>query len=776
MIFRYPANIFMQMGDIPLSLSVGSGVNTWDYGTNGYRDYDSLARLITKDTGTLCTNHISTTTCDSFSSTGDTTDLASYVRYGDDDANGVAFYMGGNTVNTLPQSGQLRMVLNALIATPNGIGRERPESVATVEVARSTPVVGDLDGSGTVLSIQGTLDVINPAETLTTYSGADDDSTFVFPHFKGHMRAIDIAKAAVAAADPAPPTTLAELDAWPTVPVLFDAANGIPSPSLDGCDAADLYTSGCRTVFTTVTAGDNSDVSSRPKQVYFDTSNLDTIKPLLGDSAVTFTDDEAKVLMGRILAGRDDDGDGAYEAALGGVDRSSVAVALENTDFNFSRPAVAYFGALDGMVHAVCAEVKDYCTSLGQELWAYIPRSNLPLMRLNRQRIDGSMTLSDVYGDFDGTGISTFKSILTFQIANPVQVAGIAGQEPAVIAIDVTVPNKPTVLWEVNAPATRGTYELGIGVDTAAGNVSVGGATKNLTFVATTNGGTGGTGALVLGIDTVTGAETWRWEHAYPTRSSGDSGVKVPVDGIPMGVSAYDETGTGRLTHVLVPTLFGQVYKLNAADGSNSLGSGVALFSFSSDLHPIGAPAAVFREQGGSNRLIGVIGSGGYTAPGRSLVWAPDKDYTTGAAVTQYVVGFDLAGSTTVSETTAAFKIALAAGKRIFSQPTIAGDELFFVTETANVNDFGYGASGANTGTVNQFAATGSLTGTPTATATFTARGGSGSVAVDQASGTVVVGGGSPSPGVGTATLDTGTDITVGISVDSTRLLWLRLR
>jgi hypothetical protein len=769
MIIRYPANAFSQFGDLPAAFAVGSSANGWDYDPWGYQHLQSLRRLVSADTGTTCTDRISTTTCDYFGSGGDQVDMAAYARYQDDSQNGIIFYMGGQQVNQSGNASHLRMVLNALIATPQG-SSVPPTASITTEVARSTPVVGSLDGGLTNALYQGTLDVITPAEQVPTFSGAADASTFEFPYFRGHFRAIDVDDIESDANG---------IDFANVATPLWDAADGIPAVTTSGCSTP--FTDSCRTIFTTTAVGNNSSVSSRPNQVYFNTSNASTLASLLSDSNVTLSTADASTLISRVMAGRDN-GSGVYEAKLGGVDRSSVAIVEPNDELGHGdRPAVAYFGALDGMIHAVCAQTGGNCTSVGQELWAYIPRGQLPLLRLNRQRIDGSITVDEVYGDFDSDGTSEYRTVLTFQQGNPAQAAGISGQEPGVVAIDVTDPESPTVLWEVTAPATRGSVELGVGLDTAMGQVNISGTVTHTTFIQSSNGGTGGSGFIVLAINTVTGAEIWRYEHEYPNPRTA-SNPDVPFNGYPIGVSVYDATGAGYITNVLVPSLYGDVWKLDADTGESSIKDvnspfdDLPLFRHSVDLRPISHPPAIFKEKSGS-RLVAVVGSGGYQAIGSTLVWSP-------SSTTQYVVGVDVAGTSTVNETStggAVFSNALSAGERVFAQPTVAGNEIFVVSESANVNQLTYGQSGTNTGTLmrmqlNLPATTGNALGV---TQTTAVSGGSGSAAVNNSTGVAYTGSGTSAKtsNLNSTAFDTGgTDVTTGVANPSgKRIIWLHL-
>jgi len=135
----------MQWGDIPTDFASGT-VSAWRYFTNGAVGYEpshynygaggSLVRLVAEDSdlgaNILCTNHISTATCDIFDNDADADvmECATYLRYEDDYRNGVVFYMGGNNVNGVHS--QLRMILNALVATPAAPWVNPPPPVPTV--------------------------------------------------------------------------------------------------------------------------------------------------------------------------------------------------------------------------------------------------------------------------------------------------------------------------------------------------------------------------------------------------------------------------------------------------------------------------------------------------------------------------------------------------------------------------------------------------------------------------------------------------------------------
>jgi hypothetical protein len=795
-IIRYPSNLFMQVADLQLAFAVGSSVNQWEYTTNGYGPAATLVRLAGEDTGTLCKYHRANLKCDSYP--GDQGDMASYARYQDDLNNGVLFYMAGNQITQGGNMSHLRMVLNSFLALPNGNQDSNASTSTSVEVTRSSPIVGDA-GDGIDALYQGSISVMTPAVAVTRYTGTASDSTFRFPHFTGHFRGIDTDKITDSDQDFA--TLAAVSDA-----LLFDAADGIPATKPAGC-GADEYSAACRTIFTTTTTGDNTSKSNRPSQVALSTTNAaitsNGLAALLNsvytdETGSTFSSTELNTLISRVHAGQYDTGTSTWYAALGGVDRSTAAVIPQSPILGVTRPTMAYFGATDGMIHAVCVDTVGKCTSKGQELWAFMPRQNLPLLFKNHQRVDGSITVDDVYGDFDSDGTAEYKTILTFQVGNNAHEVGDNNVEPGFYALDVTDPTAPVVLWEAAAGHSN-TYDIGIGLETAMGIVNISSVFKSVTFAQTSNGGNGGSGFRIEARDTVTGAFIWANGGLYeqPRRNTvGDplelenDAAQLPATAIPGGVSGFDEKGTGFVTHLVAPSVRGELFVFDADDGVEPMGAGKALFSFSDDYRPIGARPAIMRIKG-SNKFAAVVGSGGYTDPGKSLTWSPDND-PDGAPVVQWVVGvpLDSIGSTspTMSETGTSsvaafggFAYDLTAGERVFAPVTVAGNSFFFSTDTDNVNAADYGL-GAASGKLYQGNMKAAATGTASSLDSVkelgkAVAGGAGAVAVNADGRAVISGAGGVSKQDAQDGYDaTGGDLVTGELSITYRQLWLRLR
>lgn len=107
-----------------------------------------------------------------------------------------------------------------------------------------------------------------------------------------------------------------------------------------------------------------------------------------------------------------------------------------------TRVGTVYFGGNDGMLHAINA-------TNGQERWAYVPTPVLPnLWGLadsaygtgHRYFVDGSPAISDICtANCNDATTAVWKTIL---------VGGLGGGGRGFYALDITVPNSPSLLWE----------------------------------------------------------------------------------------------------------------------------------------------------------------------------------------------------------------------------------------------------------------------------------------------------------------------------------------
>ncbi len=594
-------------------------------------------------------------------------------RWKDNDPQkGPVFYLGGHRYTGDTPAG-VRLVLNTLLNL-EALVVETSDPSTPREVVRSGPMVLPLDHNGTALTtfMQGTKIVYEGTdETQTTYKTAADKDTFNFPYREGHLRAFDTNL--MASNDP---TDYASLGT-----PLWDVADKLPPVNSQACSNLGQ----CRTLWTHTGTGNNV------INTHFDLQNLARFGNFLGVSGTTNKQELVKL----IHEGRRDTFNNR-QAKVGGIDISTMSVIPPSPLAGLStRPTMIYVGGLDGMIHAFCAVGNVApCDASGKELWAYIPRTQLPLLRLNQQGIQGSPIVTDVFGDFDNSGLREWRTIMvvTTGTGDPAD----NSVAPAIIAIDVTDPTKPKVIWEVTTPATRGTNELGQSLRVSMGPVLVSGTLKTAAFVVSNNGGTGASGIYVNAYSLDDGTPLWTrpFTHDYPNPRQ-PSNPSVPKTGIPGGVALVDIDERGSITHVMVPTLYGQLFSLDATDGTNR-NSG-ALFSFSEDFHPIGYAPTIYRESSSSPFYALVISSD--YIDDVNAVWLKKGD-------NHYAVSVKIDASNTPLNETGAdssdrpFTIDLGVDQHGGAQAVVAGDEIIIVTSDQDINNLEYGTG---TGTLVRY-------------------------------------------------------------------------
>lgn len=568
--------------------------------------------------------------------------------YKDDDSNKAnILYIGGHDLSTSVAG--TKMILQTLLQLGDTV-----TPTVTKEVTRSSPVVATISGAPAV--VQGSFESVTPAPAAPTIAnGGTVTDSFQFPAVVGHMRAVAV-------------TNVGSATDFSGLSDIFDAAENIPVNN----NTCTEFTSTCRTVFTNLVGGFN------PPRVFVKTANQATVGPLM---AADLAAAEQSKLIQRTLAGV---GSSTFSSKLGGVDRSTVAVVEQSLVAGTSRPTIAYFGATDGMLHAVCASTGgSLCTTLGTEIWAFLPRTQLPLVRSNATRIDGSPRVIDMFGDFTGSGARTFKTILLFQTGSGDPTSTTI--QPATYALDITDPANPNILWEYDT--------AGKGLTIGAGKVSAAGALKLAAFVETNNGDTTA-GSVLHAINIETGTDLWsRVTFAYPNPPRG-SGTPVPTTGIPGGAVAVDRVGAGFLTDVVYGTLYGDMWQLDAGTGTNKY-AGNPLFRFSSNYKPFGSPPAIY-SNGGS--LLAVMVSGGYAD-----TQAASAQWTTSS---QMAVAVSLGSTGNLTETSGAPGVPWTytlTNEKGFGQALVIGNQIFFTTDTSDVNDAAFGTAGSQTGHAYKF-------------------------------------------------------------------------
>jgi hypothetical protein len=547
----------------------------------------------------------------------------------------------------------------------------------TTEVSRSSPIAATVDG--VEAQYQGTFEETTPAPPVPTVTDSASLAAFEFPYTRGHLHAVNTALLGA--------TTTRFVD-MPIFEVVSNSTCAIP------------FSPNCRTIFTTIAAPSAAGLVQRPDRVFFTAASAGQLQPLL---APALTTSDVEILIERILRGARHKTTGAYKPRLGGIDRSTLAV-IEPSPFvddgsGGERPTMIYVGALDGMLHAFCAEISGPCQAAGQELWAFVPRTQLGRLRSNTQRIDGSIRVADVFDDFDltdGAVQREFRTVLTFQTGSGVPGATDLG--PSILALDVSNPADPKVLWERSTPSSRGEVDQGVGLGLAMGPVRLGSESRNLTFAQTNNGGTGSAGFQLIAIDTATGERVWTFDHQYPAPRSA-ANPAVPASGIPGGPAALDLSQSSFVTHVAVGSLYGDLWVIEA-DGSPLPSQ--PIFRFSSDLHPIGAPPTIYYDLA-SGRYHAVVLSGGYADPNAATWVSLTADQFAVSVVVdppQAIVPMDEVGSSFGENR--AFVINLGSGRLVTAQAIVAGNELFVLADKTDVNLPTYGQT-PDTGSLTRF-------------------------------------------------------------------------
>lgn len=359
-----------------------------------------------------------------------------------------------------------------------------------------------------------------------------------------------------------------------------------------------------------------------------------------------------------------------------------------------------------------------------------------------------------MFGSFGGA--RSLRTVLTFQTGNRAPAAA--------YALDITDPADPEVLWRLDTS--------GPGINTAMGWVRDASSVKPLTFLQFASG-TDVPGFRVVAVDTATGEVEWTYDHAYLAPRT-DGNPEVPTSAMPGGATLLASSGGATVESVLVPSLWGAVYKLDASTGENEYGSD-PLFKFDlEDFHPIGASVAVYRDTD-DGQLRGLIVTGGFADPFEPTgsIWAPDD-------VNQYAVGFPLAPESdavpvtkeqVALDPTLGILIDFGDGQRAFSPAVVAGGEVFITTDTSDVNSADFGSEDGDTGRMWRQRLSGGA-------ATFVnIPSGAASVDVSLSSGAVLTAGGNGVQRTNPPSFETsGASTEVTPESTTSRRLWLRLR
>ncbi len=390
---------------------------------------------------------------------------------------------------------------------------------------------------------------------------------------------------------------------------------------------------------------------------------------------------------------------------LGGIDHSIPAIIGPSSIAGSStRPTVAYFGALDGMVHAILVSGTVSGKNPGDELWAFIPPSQLAKTVAQTGGVDGSPSVGDAF-IIDPTGNGTNRAWRTL-LAIPD--GGFAGGTLDVV--DITDPTNPTYLWTASDTYTSGgkTYVMGRAQGAAISPVMTSAGVKFAYFVATDNtNGSWGNGFNLYALDANDGSVIWRYNKTYANDTTHND--------VPGTVAVIDDAGDGGpVNKVYFGDLEGKVWSVDATDGTpaTALFDAAAKYATATSVnYPIESGIVLYRDPTNAHlTALGVTGSAD---------WVPSTTLSE-------VFKVDLSNNTATTLAT------LGAGERVYAVPTISGNNAYFITSLGNLQS----AIG------NSFTATGNLMrvdlgNTPSVTTLATLKQGASEVAVD-ANGNVI--------------------------------------
>ena len=395
------------------------------------------------------------------------------------------------------------------------------------------------------------------------------------------------------------------------------------------------------------------------------------------------------------------------QGMLGGVDHSIPAIigpSVNGLAGSASRPTVAYFGALDGMIHAILVSGSAAGKNPGDELWAFIPPSQLAKTVAQSGGVDGSPSVSDAFIiDPTGNGINkAWRTVLAIPDGN------YAGG--TLDALDITDPLNPRYLWSASDTYTVSgkTYVMGRAQGAAISPVMTTAGVKFAYFVATDNtNGTWGNGFNLYALDASDGSVLWRYNNTYANDTAHND--------VPGSVAIIDDAGDGGpVTKVYFGDLEGKVWQVSASDGSGAkavFDAAATYLPATSVNYPIESGITLYRDPTTSHLTALGVTSGADWVPSTTLSRVFRVDLQTDA-------------STTLTT--------LAAGERVYAVPTVSGNNVYFITSLGSLQS----AIG------NAFTATGnlvriSLGSTPTVTTLAVVKQGASEVAVD-ANGNVV--------------------------------------
>jgi hypothetical protein len=236
---------------------------------------------------------------------------------------------------------------------------------------------------------------------------------------------------------------------------------------------------------------------------------------------------------------------------------------------HYSNKSVIYAGANDGMVHA-------FDDSNGRELWAFIPPNLLPQLK----DFETNNTLQ-IFAD--GPPRAYIEKNSSGTITKAIIMFGLRRGGDRYVALDVTNPDSPSLLWEIS-PSTSSPL-LGHEITTGFGRIGQTWSTPMMKLVADGEekkvvaffaggydpcndpnmncGSSDQKGNAVYAIDVITGSKLWEFSKANDSRMT----YSIPSD-----IAALDINGDNKVDRLYVGDAGGQLWRFDIGNLNNTAG------------------------------------------------------------------------------------------------------------------------------------------------------------------------------------------------------------
>jgi hypothetical protein len=406
---------------------------------------------------------------------------------------------------------------------------------------------------------------------------------------------------------------------------------------------------------------------------------------------------------------------------LGGVDWAAGAFIEGNRNGSVpnenTRPSIAYVGARDGMLHAICAQPPPagqpnttptcYGKPWKSELWAFIPPSTKTKMDTalatndwSTVNVGGVIRAADVNDTFVGNTSAKWKTVLV--------VGTRTGTGSSVFALEVSNPDPAKVnqddnlrlLWENDGVAVVNTgvtsYKFGSTKGAAMASLKADASDVAAVVTSSTDSSTTAPGINTYLLRIRDGAVTAANQKLYTRLAAGPAGTTLPLaNDVPAQVTTLDRNSDGIDETIYVADYEGIVRQMLIDDTHLSTGllfNGTPTVAFDTATGKCGTNVTC-QPIGGSPS----IGKYGTTSALGVFVPTGGADWARSATTHSYAMGFDATsgtkfferdlGTVTPPANTGAGGVAAAMPLRAYAQISIAGTDVFADTTTLSVGN-----------------------------------------------------------------------------------------